>query len=205
MVDDQHKRRFVSRPPTRYLPDISVDDRAVPPHDSSRRRPLRHGKGQTSIRAPDGARLGNAFVNVDPLAFGCHRYGGVVMRARILAAVAAAAVVLPVLVAPAPAAHAVAVNPADFQQVTLAFGPSATGEPMSLAVLPDRSVLHTARDGTVRLTDADGETNIAGRIPVYTHDEEGLQGIGIDPDFAHNRAVFLYYSPPLSTPAGDAP
>lgn len=40
----------------------------------------------------------------------------------------------------------------DFQQVTLAKGAAEVGEPMSLAVLPDRSVLHTSRDGTLRLT-----------------------------------------------------
>ncbi|MEU8354116.1 glycosyl hydrolase, partial [Streptomyces sp. NPDC048845] len=44
----------------------------------------------------------------------------------------------------------------DFQQVTLAKGAEETGEPMSLAVLPDRSVLHTSRDGTLRITDAGG-------------------------------------------------
>ncbi|WP_172382713.1 PQQ-dependent sugar dehydrogenase [Streptomyces sp. MNP-20] len=93
----------------------------------------------------------------------------------------------------------------DFQQVTLAKGEPEMGEPMTLAVLPDRSVLHTSRDGTVRLTDARGETKVAGRIPVYSHDEEGLQGVGIDPNFRKNRAVYLYYAPPLSTPAGDAP
>jgi glucose/arabinose dehydrogenase/PKD repeat protein len=93
----------------------------------------------------------------------------------------------------------------DFQQVTLAKGVEETGEPMTLAVLPDRSVLHTSRDGTVRLTDAAGNTRISGRVPVYTHDEEGLQGIGIDPGFAENRAVYLYYAPPLDTPEGDAP
>ncbi|MFH8988272.1 PQQ-dependent sugar dehydrogenase [Streptomyces sp. NPDC017940] len=93
----------------------------------------------------------------------------------------------------------------NFQQVTLAKGEPEMGEPMTLAVLPDRSVLHTSRDGTVRLTDAAGETKVAGRIPVYTHDEEGLQGIAVDPGFKKNRAVYLYYAPPLSTPAGDAP
>ncbi|BFO17121.1 hypothetical protein SHKM778_35090 [Streptomyces sp. KM77-8] len=76
---------------------------------------------------------------------------------------------------------------------------------MSLAVLPDRSVLHTARDGTLRLTDQGGVTKVAGKIPVYSHDEEGLQGVGIDPDFENNRAIYLYYAPPLDTPAGDAP
>ena len=53
-----------------------------------------------------------------------------------------------VLAVPAPAA-AHDVDPADFQQVTLARGVAEVGEPMAIAVLPDRSVLHTARDGTV--------------------------------------------------------
>ncbi|WP_033327704.1 PQQ-dependent sugar dehydrogenase [Streptomyces yerevanensis] len=93
----------------------------------------------------------------------------------------------------------------DFQQVTLAKGEPETGEPMSLAVLPDRSVLHTSRDGELRLTDAAGTTKLAGKLDVYAHDEEGLQGIGVDPDFADNRFIYLYYAPPMNTPAGDAP
>ncbi|MFM9371324.1 PQQ-dependent sugar dehydrogenase [Streptomyces sp. Da 82-17] len=93
----------------------------------------------------------------------------------------------------------------NFQQVTLAKGEPEMGEPMTLDVLPDRSVLHTSRDGTLRLTDAGGTTKVAGKIPVYTHDEEGLQGVGVDPNFAQNRAIYLYYAPPLDTPSGDAP
>ncbi|MFD8799112.1 carbohydrate-binding protein [Streptomyces atroolivaceus] len=93
----------------------------------------------------------------------------------------------------------------EFQQVTLAKGVAETGEPMTLAVLPDRSVLHTSRDGTLRLTDAAGATKVAGRLDVYSHDEEGLQGVGVDPGFTANRFVYLYYAPKLSTPAGDAP
>ncbi len=94
---------------------------------------------------------------------------------------------------------------AEFQQVTLAKGVAELGEPMSLAVLPDRSVLHTSRDGTLRVTDPEGNTSVAGRLDVYTHDEEGLQGIGVDPDFATNQHIYLYYAPPLDTPSGDAP
>ncbi len=94
---------------------------------------------------------------------------------------------------------------ADFQQVTLAKGAEETGEPMSLAVLPDRSVLHTSRGGELRITDSAGNTRISGTLPVYTHDEEGLQGVGVDPDFPENRAIYLFYAPPLDTPAGDAP
>ncbi|UQA37316.1 ThuA domain-containing protein [Streptomyces sp. HNA39] len=93
----------------------------------------------------------------------------------------------------------------DFQQVTLAKGVEETGEPMSLAVLPDRSVLHTSRGGELRITDSAGNTRISGTLPVYTHDEEGLQGVGVDPDFAENRAIYLFYAPPLDTPPGDAP
>ncbi len=93
----------------------------------------------------------------------------------------------------------------DFQQVTLAKGEPETGEPMSLAVLPDRSVLHTSRDGELRITDSAGNTRLAGKLDVYSHDEEGLQGVGIDPGFADNRFIYLYYAPPLDTPAGDAP
>ncbi|MFE7129800.1 ThuA domain-containing protein [Streptomyces sp. NPDC057638] len=92
-----------------------------------------------------------------------------------------------------------------FDQITLAKGADETGEPMSLAVLPDRSVLHTSRDGELRMTDSRGTTRRVGTIPVYSHDEEGLQGIGIDPRFAQNRFIYLYYAPPLTTPQGDAP
>ncbi|SDZ24593.1 PKD domain-containing protein [Micromonospora pattaloongensis] len=104
-----------------------------------------------------------------------------------------------------PPAAAHTINAADFQQVTLAKGVAEVGEPMSLAILPDRSVLHTARNGTVRRTDVNGTTSVIGTLSVYSHDEEGLQGVGVDPNFASNRQIYLYYAPPLSTPAGDAP
>ena len=105
----------------------------------------------------------------------------------------------------APAQAHDVINPGDFQQITLAKGEPAMGEPMSLAVLPDRSVLHTARNGTLRRTDVNGTTAVVGTLPVYNHDEEGLQGVGVDPGFATNRFIYLYYAPPLSTPAGDSP
>ncbi|MFG2081754.1 RICIN domain-containing protein [Micromonospora tulbaghiae] len=117
---------------------------------------------------------------------------------------AATAGIVTTAAAPVPAtAHPISAS--DFQQVELARGVAETGEPMSLAVLPDRSVLHTARNGTLRRTDAAGATTVIGTLPVYTHDEEGLQGVGVDPGFASNRHIYLYYAPPLSTPAGDAP
>ena len=94
--------------------------------------------------------------------------------------------------------------PADqtaFQKVTLNDRP---GEPMSLAVLPDLRVLHTARTGQVRINDPrTGLNTIAADVPIYQHDEEGLQGVAIDPDFTRNHWVYLYYSPPGTTPVDD--
>ncbi|MEW1585459.1 PQQ-dependent sugar dehydrogenase [Micromonospora vinacea] len=120
----------------------------------------------------------------------------------LLLAVAAGTVTFAAGSAPAQAHTIVA---SDFQQVELARGVTDMGEPMSLAVLPDRSVLHTARNGTLRRTDANGTTSVVGTLSVYNHDEEGLQGVGVDPGFASNRYIYLYYAPPLSTPGGDAP
>ncbi|MGP3775250.1 PQQ-dependent sugar dehydrogenase [Streptomyces sp. SDT5-1] len=117
---------------------------------------------------------------------------------------AAASLTFSAAAAPAPDS-ATAAAAEDFQQVTLAKGAEEVGEPMSLAVLPDRKVLHTSRDGVLRLTDENGTTKVAGKLDVYTHDEEGLQGVGVDPNFSENRAIYLYYAPPLNTPAGDAP
>ncbi|MFJ6080427.1 carbohydrate-binding protein [Streptomyces sp. NPDC092369] len=118
------------------------------------------------------------------------------------------ALILPAIAAASPTEASAApqdIPPGDYQHVQLAGGAAELGEPMSLAVLPDRSTLHTARDGTIRLTDAVGNTKVAAKLDVYTHDEEGLQGIAVDPAFTTNRYVYAYYSPKLDTPAGDAP
>ena len=66
------------------------------------------------------------------------------------AALVAMLLALAAILYPLPASAAPPVDPTKFQQVTLAKGVAEVGEPMSLAVLPDRSVLHTARDGTLR-------------------------------------------------------
>ena len=90
-----------------------------------------------------------------------------------------------------------------FQKVTLNDRP---GEAIDLAVLPDGDVLHTTRAGVIWHNDAEtGVNSVAGRIPVYLHDEEGLQSIALDPgyDGKKNKWIYLYYSPPLDTPADD--
>jgi cytochrome c len=79
------------------------------------------------------------------------------------------------------------------------------GEPISLAVLPDGRVLHSSRDGRLFLYQLDGSNPVAANIPVYNHDEDGLLGVAIGPDFAADPWVYIYYSPPLTTPLTDAP
>jgi len=90
-----------------------------------------------------------------------------------------------------------------FEQITLAFGPDQVGEALALAVLPDGRVLHTSRDGRVFLSEEGVGTTVAARIPVYRHDEEGLQGIAVPPDFAQSRWVYVMYAPRLDTPEDD--
>jgi glucose/arabinose dehydrogenase/PKD repeat protein len=102
-----------------------------------------------------------------------------------------------------PSAATAQTKPPDsqFQKVAIDQTP---GEPMDLAVLPDSRVLHTERSGEVWLHDpATGRKTLAAKLDVYQHDEEGLQSIAIDPDFAQNRWIYLYYSPPLDTPVDD--
>ncbi|MCO1598353.1 ThuA domain-containing protein [Micromonospora sp. RHAY321] len=101
----------------------------------------------------------------------------------------------------------------NYEKVTLNDDP---GEPMSLAVLPDGRVLHNTRGGEVRLYDpATGASPVITTVDVYQHDEDGLQSVAIDPDFATNKWVYIYYAPKLNTPVdnpatpgvneGDAP
>lgn len=95
----------------------------------------------------------------------------------------------------------------NFEKVTLAQGEDSVGEPMGLAVLPDGRVMHITRGGDVRLWSPDTHTTeLIARVPVYNHDEDGLQGVALDPDFEENGWVYLYYSPVIEgVPAGEAP
>ena len=99
---------------------------------------------------------------------------------------------------------------ANYERVTLT---KNVGEAIDLAVLPDSRVLHTTRNGQVRLTDpAQGTTTVVNTIDVYSNSEDGLQTVTLDPDFETNKWVYLYYAPrvmvapyPTTTAAGSAP
>ncbi|WP_255365164.1 PQQ-dependent sugar dehydrogenase [Cellulosimicrobium sp. I38E] len=145
--------------------------------------------------------------------------------ARGVAAVLSAAVLVPLSISGAGAhpGHEEATPAADeatdwdsYEKVLLS---KNTGEPIDLAVLPDSRVLHTARDGVVRLTDsATGLTTQIADLDVYSNSEDGLQGISLDPNFEENHFLYLVYAPrvmegtspsgveyPETTPSGSAP
>gem|GEM_PF-1133760 len=144
-------------------------------------------------------------------------------------AIFAGALVLPVFVTTAQAAN----GNDDLSQINIAEDDPAldwdnydkvkitgnTGEPIGMALLPDSRILHTARDGVVRLTDpSTGLTEQIANIDVYHNSEDGLQGIALDPNFAENNWVYTVYSPrvmsgtaqngaeyPETTPPGSSP
>ncbi|MCP2163507.1 PKD domain-containing protein [Goodfellowiella coeruleoviolacea] len=75
------------------------------------------------------------------------------------------------------------------------------GEPMDMAVTPDGRVLMTDRRGVIRVFDPrTHNVTEAGRVEVYTGEEDGLQGIAIDPDFASNNRIYVYYAPAAPEP-----
>ncbi len=92
-----------------------------------------------------------------------------------------------------------------FTQVTLATG---LDEPMEMACLPNEKVILVERKGAVKIIDEKTkEVSEAGFIEVntkYTNKaghvreaEEGLMGISLDPNFASNHWIYLYYADPI--------
>lgn len=73
--------------------------------------------------------------------------------------------------------------------------------PMDLDVAPDGSVFFVELGGRVRLYDPDARfTTTVAELDVFQNFEDGLIGIVLDPAFASNGWVYLFYSP-----AGGAP
>ncbi|MEU0549355.1 ThuA domain-containing protein [Micromonospora sp. NPDC005979] len=81
----------------------------------------------------------------------------------------------------------------NFEKVTL---DSNTSNPMELDIAPDGRVFYIERDGRVQIIKPDtGNTVTAVDLDVFTGNEDGLIGIRLDPDFATNKWVYLYYAP----------
>ncbi|AOS63199.1 OmpL47-type beta-barrel domain-containing protein [Actinoalloteichus hymeniacidonis] len=86
----------------------------------------------------------------------------------------------------------------DFEKIQLT---EDVGEPMALAVTPDGRVLMTDRRGIIKIFNPDSyNVTTAAEIEVYAGEEDGLQGIAVDPNFEENGWVYTYYSPPDPEP-----
>ncbi|MEV8513509.1 ThuA domain-containing protein [Dactylosporangium sp. NPDC051484] len=76
-----------------------------------------------------------------------------------------------------------------------------TNNPMELAVAPDGRVFYIERDGRVQIVKPDTHKTVtAVTIPVFTGNEDGMLGLTLDPNFAQNHWVYLYYSPAAGPP-----
>jgi cytochrome c len=79
-----------------------------------------------------------------------------------------------------------------FQKVRLH---TETGNPMAMDVAPDGRVFFIDRLGDVKIVQPNGATNTAVHLNVFTANESGGLNIALDPNFASNQWVYIYYSP----------
>jgi glucose/arabinose dehydrogenase len=71
--------------------------------------------------------------------------------------------------------------------------------PWSLNFAPDGRLFVTERPGRVRIVGATGSSELALSLDgVFTQGEAGLLGLALDPEFAQNRFVYIYYSASVS-------
>jgi aldose sugar dehydrogenase len=67
--------------------------------------------------------------------------------------------------------------------------------PWSMNFAPDGRLFITERPGRVRIATLGGSSELALTLDgVYAQGEAGLLGLALDPEFAQNRFVYLYYS-----------
>ena len=70
-------------------------------------------------------------------------------------------------------------------------------KPMELEIAPDGRIFVNDIEGTLHiLRPESGESVIAGRLEVFTEQENGFLGFALDPDFPENQWIYLFYSPP---------
>lgn len=68
-------------------------------------------------------------------------------------------------------------------------------EPMEMAILPNQNILFIERKGGVRLYNNETkEVKTIANIGVFSGIEDGLLGVVLDPKFAENHWVYLYYA-----------
>jgi cytochrome c len=73
-------------------------------------------------------------------------------------------------------------------------------DPMEIAVAPDGRVFIAERKGIVKVWDPKTEqASVIGKVDTFTALEDGLLGVALDPAFATNNWIYLYYAMPRTT------
>jgi len=71
-------------------------------------------------------------------------------------------------------------------------------QPTAIALLPDGGMLVTTQQGVVRIVDRRGRLvrrpALDLRKRICTERERGMTGVAVDPEFAANRRIYLYYT-----------
>ncbi|MFC7585370.1 ThuA domain-containing protein [Nonomuraea antimicrobica] len=84
-----------------------------------------------------------------------------------------------------------------FEKITL---DDNTADPMELDVAPDGRVFYVQRRGEIKIFKPDTHTTVtAATLNAYTGGEDGLVGMELDPKFADNGWIYLYWAPADST------
>jgi cytochrome c len=81
----------------------------------------------------------------------------------------------------------------DFQIVT---APERLAGAMMIDVDNTERAFIALRKGEIKLWKPDGTMSTAGRLTVFSGNEDGLLGVVLDPQFATNHWIYLYYSAP---------
>jgi type 1 glutamine amidotransferase len=167
---------FQSNPRSRVHVLISLDERSYAPGSSA----MGQDHPMAWCQNYDGGRswytaLGHTIESYSDGAFRAHLLGGIQTAAGVVGADCKASL------------------PGSFQKVTL---DSNTNNPMALDIAADGRVFYIERDGRVQIIKPDtGTTVTAATLSVFTGNEDGLLGIRLDPNFATNHWIYLYYSP----------
>src|SRR5882672_1966371 len=69
-------------------------------------------------------------------------------------------------------------------------------QPMELELAPDGRIFFNEIGGKLKIYNpGNHEVALAGTIPVFPEMENGFLGFALDPAFANNHWIYLYYSP----------
>jgi cytochrome c len=82
-------------------------------------------------------------------------------------------------------------TPASFERLKLA---TRVGRVTTIDVAPNEDVYIAERDGALKIWKANGDVVTAATLDVFTGNEAGFLGVILDPAFATNSRLYLFYS-----------